>query len=293
MVRVESHGDELSVEVKGDFTIKTPIKIKVSSPILKAVKLAGAVDATLASAIFGDFDGRIEGASRLSVSGEADVARWQLSGAGQLRAVGLMSMETHVNASGAAEVEVAHLKKAVLKVGGAAEATLHGGGNLTIEASGAAKVFHQDGLAAAATVDSGGASSVELTLQGKGRFESGGASSILCLSDDPSLINSKSSPASSIKIKAIDPRMLARLMGASPHAMKSERDRCAVKQASLVVVEHPAPAAQMAPAQVDLLPAQTEGLMKVVESMNIKREATEAQEPEPGQQRPSRSRPVG
>ena len=99
-------GDTLFIEREGNIRTKTPLRIRISVPTLDGLDLSGASKGNVTNIKTDKFDLELSGASRLTISGEADSLDADLSGASSLEAGELRTAYTTIEASGTSRANV-------------------------------------------------------------------------------------------------------------------------------------------------------------------------------------------
>lgn len=124
----------LKTEVKGDSLViktdksinPTSCKITITMPSISEFRIEGAGDATIKAVSGSSFEGAIEGAGSLTVSGEAKSAKLSIEGAGDIRAYDLRAESVIASVDGAGTVEVQATKDLTASIDGAGDIRYRG-----------------------------------------------------------------------------------------------------------------------------------------------------------------------
>jgi len=122
--------------ITGACKLKTNDKIKADTFILEV----NGASAGKAELDVKSFKASISGAGSFELSGRADNAEIELSGAGELNAFSLQMREAQVNLSGAGSIKINCSEKLHIKASGASEVEYMGSPNISLNTSGAVSI---------------------------------------------------------------------------------------------------------------------------------------------------------
>lgn len=124
-VKVTVSGDELIIS--NDQSINpTSCKVVITMPNISAFRIDGAGDATVNAVSSSSFDGKIEGAGSLTLSGKATSAKLSIQGAGDIHAYDLKADSATASIEGAGSIEVYAGKELTAEIDGAGDIRYQG-----------------------------------------------------------------------------------------------------------------------------------------------------------------------
>lgn len=105
-VRTTVRGGVLVVETPGSFSTRSPMRLSVVVPALRAVSLTGSGDLVVRGVDASSFTASLPGSGTMLVTGRTTDLRADLQGSGQLSLRGLVARDAEVRLSGSGVVEV-------------------------------------------------------------------------------------------------------------------------------------------------------------------------------------------
>lgn len=140
-VRTQVEDQTLHIDLPGSVSTELPLTVKIETPSLVELDLAGASIAAVRGLSGDRFDVEVSGASTADLTGQVDTLEADLSGASTLRAATLSAKSANVESSGASTAEVHVTENLDADASGASKIRYHGQpGNVHVEDSGASKV---------------------------------------------------------------------------------------------------------------------------------------------------------
>jgi len=118
-VKTELVGDRLKISMDGSTSSKLGIKVKASTPALKAYQGSGATTAAVAGIKVEQFKLKLSGASKCTLRGEATTFSVDCSGASNAETSALTAKTVKVEASGASTVTVQATEELIADASGA------------------------------------------------------------------------------------------------------------------------------------------------------------------------------
>ena len=144
LVETEVTGDRLDIRTEANIFPKLDLVVNVTTPTLRRVGSAGAVDIGVDGLEGDEFALDASGASDVRLVGEVGTAELALSGAGTVDAAGLKAQTVRVQLSGAGSADVHAIERLVADVSGAGSVR-YDGDPVEVEkhVSGAGSVSHR------------------------------------------------------------------------------------------------------------------------------------------------------
>lgn len=121
-------GGTLYIDTKDNvsFSSKTPMKITIAHPHLKAVSLSGTANLCVRGLDQDNVDVDVSGTGDVDISGKATSASFNVSGQGDINAIGLVSENLKAVVSGMGDVQATATHSVTASVSGMGDITIHG-----------------------------------------------------------------------------------------------------------------------------------------------------------------------
>ncbi len=141
-VETRIKGDKLVIT--NDKSINpTKCKLVITAPSLSSFEIQGAGDATISGLSESAFEGKIEGAGSIRVSGIAKVIKLSIEGAGDIKAYDLKSEDANASIDGAGSIEVSAEKSLNASINGAGDVRYRGNPSVKKDVDGVGSVTKQ------------------------------------------------------------------------------------------------------------------------------------------------------
>lgn len=124
LVRTEVRGGVLHIETERRISTNNGLKVRIAAPDISDIDASGAAKVNLSSAKSDELSLHTSGASKINVSGEAAKFFVKVSGASNIDAANLSTVDADIDASGASKVSI------------------FATGDLRMDASGASKILY-------------------------------------------------------------------------------------------------------------------------------------------------------